>query len=198
MPNLAVALPPSLHEGDRLSSAEFLTRWQAMPELKQAELIDGVVFCLPSPVSISHGSAHRDISARLWLYTEATPGCESGLETTWVMSASSVPQPDVHLRILPEYGGQSSESGDYCAGAPELIAEVSGSTLSRDLGAKLELYRRAGVKEYITVLLKPRQVLWRHLVRGRYQVIAADEDGLLRSRAFPGLWLDADSIWSKK
>jgi Uma2 family endonuclease len=46
--------------------------------------------------------------------------------------------------------------------------EVSGSTSSRDLGVKLELYRRTGVREYLTILLKPRQMIWRQLVRGRH------------------------------
>ena len=55
-----------------------------------------------------------------------------------------------------------------------------------------------GVREYITVLLTPRQVIWRHLSRGRFREIAAGEDGLLRSLAFPGLWLDADASWSKR
>ena len=198
MPNLAIALLPPLREGDRLSSVEFLKRWEAMPELKQAELIEGVVYCMPSPVSISHGSSHRAMGFWLSLYLDATPGCDAGLETTWVMGPSSVPQPDIYLRMLPDYGGQSDESGAYGAGAPELVVEVSGSTLSRDLGAKLNLYRRAGVREYITVLLQPRQVIWRHLTRGRYQELAPDEEGLLRSRSFPGLWLDPDALWAKK
>lgn len=198
MPSLAIALPPSLREGDRLDSAEFLRRWEAMPELKHAELIDGVVYCMPSPVSFSHGDAHNDMTAWLWLYNDATPGCKSGLETTWVMGPANVPQPDIYLRILPEYGGQSSQSGNYGGGAPELIVEVSGSTLSRDLGAKLELYRDTGVREYITILLNPQKVIWRQLVRGRYREIAPNDDGLLCSRVFPGLWLDPDALWSKK
>ncbi len=44
-----------LHNGDRMSRAEFLRRWEQIPELKQAELIKGVVY-LASPVSTAHGS----------------------------------------------------------------------------------------------------------------------------------------------
>jgi len=47
-------------------------------------------------------------------------------------------------------------------------------------------------------LLQPRQVIWRHLVRGRYREIAPGADGLLRSHTFPGLWLDPEALWSKK
>ncbi len=51
------------------------------------------------------------------------------------MKGPNLPQPDIHLRILPAYGGQSREKNGSAAGAPELIIEVTGSTLSRDLGA---------------------------------------------------------------
>ncbi len=43
-----------LHNGDRMSLEEFLQRWEGIPELKHAELINGVVY-LASPVSVRHG-----------------------------------------------------------------------------------------------------------------------------------------------
>lgn len=109
-----------------------------------------------------------------------------------------MPQPDLFLRILPENGGQSGESGSYASGAPEMIIEVTGSTLSRDLGVKLELYRENRVLEYLTVLLQPQRIIWRRLTRGRYSEIEPGEDGILRSRVFPGLWLDPGAIWNPK
>lgn len=198
VPNAAVVMPPPLHEGDRLDSAEFLQRWSSMPELKRAELIDGVVYCMPSPVTLVHGNIQRDVTFWLALYMDATPGCQSGLESTWVMGPDSVPQPDAFLRILPEHGGQSAEAGEYGSGAPELIVEVSASTLSRDLGPKLDLYRRSGVREYISVIPPTRQVVWRQLTRGRYREIAVGPDGLYRSAVFPGLWLDPEVFGSRR
>lgn len=173
MSSAAISLSPVLREGDRLTALEFLHRWDAMPELKHAELIDGIVFT-PSAVSKNHGKSHISLGGWLWLYADLTAGCEAAAESTWVMGPDNVPQPDASLRVLPEVGGQSHDTGDYVGGAPELIVEVSGSSSSRDLGVKLELYRRSGVREYLTVLLKPRQVIWRQLVRGRYKEIAPD------------------------
>jgi Uma2 family endonuclease len=193
----AIPLRPPLREGDRLTSAEFLRRWDAMPELKHAELIDGVVF-MSSPVSLSHGNQQVNLSFWLRLYTEQTPGCSADGDATWIMGPKNVPQPDISLRILPEYGGQSTVDRKYGGGAPELIVEVTGSSSSRDLGVKLDLYRRVGVREYITVLLPVSQVIWRQLVRGRYKEIAPEEDGLLHSRVFPGLWLDPAAVWDPK
>lgn len=198
MSNGKVAPPPILREGDRMDSAEFLRRWEAMPELKHAELLTGVVFCMASPLSITHATADAAMGSWLWSYAEFTPGCESGSNATWVMGVEDVPQPDSYLRVLPECGGQTGNAGSYGRGGPELIVEISGSSMSRDLGVKLELYRQAGVREYIVVMLQPQQVIWQELARGRYREIAVDPDGLLRSRVFPGLWLDPAAVWDRK
>ena len=49
---------PPLESGDRLTRAEFLRRYDAMPDLKKAELIEGVVY-VPSPVRQKyHGRPH--------------------------------------------------------------------------------------------------------------------------------------------
>ena len=196
MHSAAIALPPQLREGDRLDSDEFLRRWEAMPDLKHAELIGGTVFFMPSPVSAPHSDSHTEMVEWLLAYRNLTRGCHTGIDCTWKMGADDVPQPDLFLRIRPEYGGQSRLEGSYFRGAPELIVEVTGSSLSRDLGIKLDLYRKAGVREYITVLLKPRQIIWRQIARGRYREIEPDENGLLCSRAFPGLWLDPAAVWN--
>jgi len=195
MSTVATALPPLLREGDRLNAREFLKRWEAMPELYRAELINGVVF-VPSPVRNDHGSVQVAIGAWAWLYQDSTPGLGCGSESTWLMGARDVPQPDVYLRVLPDFGGQSTDAGEYVAGAPELIVEVSGSSLSRDLGAKKLLYQKAGVRESLTIQLHPKQIIWRSLVRGAYKDLAPGADGWLRSRIFPGLWLDPAAVWT--
>jgi Uma2 family endonuclease len=135
------------------------------------------------------------MSAWLWLFADSTPGTEVLGEATWILGAKDVPQPDIALRILPEYGGQSKNQGEYVSGPPEVIVEVTGSSTSRDLGAKKLLYERVGVCEYITVLLHTKQIIWRELARGRYREVQPDEDGLYRSRVFPGLWLDPKALW---
>jgi hypothetical protein len=50
---------PALENGDRLTRAEFERRYEAMPHLKKAELIEGVVY-VPSPVRHrQHGAPLR-------------------------------------------------------------------------------------------------------------------------------------------
>jgi Uma2 family endonuclease len=107
MPLAAPASTPPLLEGDSLTSDEFLRRWVDMPDVKRAELIDGIVY-MPSPMSLNHGEVQVFLGGWLTLYASATPGCRPALEATWLMGERQVPQPDISLRILPEFGGQSA------------------------------------------------------------------------------------------
>jgi Uma2 family endonuclease len=187
----ATALGP-LIAGDRLTREEFVRRWEEMPELKRAELIGGQVY-MPSPLSASHDRTSTLVAAWLWAYSQATPGCQSGANATWYM-LHDAPQPDAHLRILPEYGGRCFVKDDFYHGAPELAVEVALSSTSYDLHQKKELYAKAGVKEYLAVLLKEREVRWGRLVAEDYQQLTVYPDGSTRSLVFPGLWLDARAL----
>ena len=52
---------PPLESGDKLTRVEFERRYHAMPNLKKAELIEGVVY-LASPLRFrSHGKPHARI-----------------------------------------------------------------------------------------------------------------------------------------
>ncbi len=190
----APVLPPPLCGGDRLTSDEFLCRWEAMPDLKHAELIDGIVH-IPSPVSRNHSDFHFPLAGWISYYTANTLGCRGGLNGTWIMGKRDVPQPDIALRILPEYGGQSRVEGEYAAGAPELVIEVAVSSRTRDLGAKLRLYERMGVREYLIAVAGQKQLLWKVLSPDGFQSLDPDDDGVMRSRCFPGLWLDPAALW---
>ena len=194
MPALAHNLVPALRDGDHLTRDEFMLRWEAMPDLKFAELLDGVVH-MASPVSNSHGFFQTRITIWLGQYMDATPGCEGGIESTWLMAPDSVPQPDASLRIVD--GGSSHVEKIYLAGAPELAVEVSYSSAARDLGIKSDLYRRHGVREYLVILAQENDVLWREVVKGRYRKLAPDAKGVIHSNVFPGLCLDTAALWVK-
>jgi hypothetical protein len=187
--------PAPLLEGDCLSSEEFLRLWEAMPDVKHAELIEGIVY-MPSPVGLNHGRFESCLNVWLGFYALATPGCIPSLEATWLMAGRNVPQPDMTLTILPEYGGQSGVAGPYHSGAPELIAEVAVSSYSRDMGVKKRLYERMGVREYIIALPGVRKLIWFELTSAGFQPLEPGIDGIFRSVCFPGLWLDTEALWS--
>ncbi|HKI38062.1 MAG TPA: Uma2 family endonuclease [Gemmataceae bacterium] len=184
---------PELVRGDYMSRDEFLRRWEAMPHVKRAELIRGVVY-MPSPLSLEHGDVDSHVEGWLAVYAAFTSGCRASNNATWLMGQDDASQPDTSLRILPEYGGQSRTEGRYAAGAPEFLAEVCLSSTAYDLHQKLEVYQEAGVQEYLAVLMREREVRWHRLANGRFEVVPAPADGVYRSVAFPGLWLDAAAL----
>jgi hypothetical protein len=184
---------PPLENGDRLTRPEFERRYAAMPHVKKAELIEGVVY-MPSPVSNEHAQPHFDLIAWLAFYRAATPGIAGGDNGTVRLDLDNEPQPDAFLRILAEQGGQSCVDEDgYISDAPELVAEVARSSVSIDLHAKLNAYRRNGVREYLVWRVEDQTIDWFVLREGRYEPLAAI-DGLYRSEVLPGLWLDAAAL----
>jgi Uma2 family endonuclease len=195
MVRLIHAPPLPFEAGDRMCREEFLARWEDAPDLKLAELIDGVVY-LPSPVSVEHGN--KEVLLVLWAATYASrvAKVQPLSNTTWMMEKESVPQPDVALRIRPEFGGQSRNVDKFAGGAPEFAAEVTPSTRSYDLGPKLQLYERAGVREYLSALLEEQRLEWRVLREGRYELLQPDAVRIFRSTVFPGLWLDEAAFWA--
>jgi Uma2 family endonuclease len=190
--NLAI---PRLQNGDRLNRAEFERRYEAMPELKKAELIEGVVY-VPSPVGFQrHGKQTHFINTWLGHYEAVTPETEGGNDTTVRLDLDNEPQPDAFLRITPKAGGQSRDSEDgYVEGAPELAAEVASSSASYDLHDKLKVYRRNGVLEYVVWRVVDAAIDWFCLEGSEYRRLEPDAAGLYRSCAFPGLWLDAPAL----
>ena len=103
---------PPLESGDRLSRAEFERRYEAMPGLKKAELIEGVVH-VPSPVSVDrHGEPQFELIILLGHYKWATPGVRGADNATARLDLANEPQPDVSLFIDPPRGGQARLSSD--------------------------------------------------------------------------------------
>jgi Uma2 family endonuclease len=186
---------PPLEGGDRLTRPEFERRYEAMPHLKKAELIEGRVY-MPSPVrNKSHGQPHAHLTTWLGVYAAATPGVETSSDATVRLDLDNEPQPDVLLRIGDAYGGAShTTDDDYLAGAPELACEIAASTVSYDLHEKKRAYRRCGVQEYLVWRVRDKRFDWFVLDEGAYRALEPDADGLLESRILPGLRLEADAL----
>ena len=182
-----------LIEGHRLDQPTFHVRYEATPPGIRAELIGGVV-SMPSPLGYEHGGS--TIALAVWLdhYAEHTPGVQALDNATVILDWRNEPQPDLTLRVLPDYGGRTRNERVYVAGVPELIVEVSRSSRYVDLGPKRDEYERAGVQEYVVRSVDPDEILWHLLEDGRYVVLSPDQEGVFRSQVFPGLWLDPKAL----
>jgi Uma2 family endonuclease len=185
--------PDSLRTGDRLTRAEFHRRYCARPDIKKAELIDGVVY-VPSPVRLRHhGRPHGFVVAWLGQYVALVPDVILGDNSTVFLDDQAEVQPDAFL-WLPESGRAHETEDDYVEGAPQLVVEVSASSASYDLHQKKEAYRRNGVAEYVVWRVYDDAIDWFRLQDGVYVLIDPDPDGIVESEQFPGLRLHVPSM----
>ena len=184
-----------LENGDRLTRCEFERRYTARPDIRKAELIEGVVH-VPSPVRArGHAGPVGVVTTWLVTYGASTPGVSVLVDATVRLDRDNEPQPDVLLRIESEAGGQSRLSADdYVEGPPELIVEVAASSAAYDLHDKLRVYRRNGVLEYVVWRVHDRAVDWLVLADDEYRPLVPDAHGVLHSPHFPGLRLAVDAL----
>lgn len=190
-------VPPPLNAGDRLSRAEFERQYQAHPEIKKAELVEGIVYVQTAVHFEQHGRPHSEVVGWLSVYCAATPGVLGGDNAMVRLDFENEVQPDALLRLEPEHGGRSRVTeDDYLEGPPELIVEIAASSAAYDLHVKRRVYARSGVQEYLAVQMYEQRVDWFVLREGVYKTLTPDEDGVLRSEVFPGLWLQPAALWS--
>lgn len=183
----------SLHNGDCMTQKQFHELYESAPEGFRAELIGGVVFVC-EPLGLPHADHHVRLSSILDAYRSATRGVEVFDSPSVFLSDEDEVQPDLVLRISPEYGGRSTnaDKGMYVSGAPELVVEVAHSSRAIDLHVKKRRYANAGVLEYIVLCLEPLDLRWFRLHDEQW--LSRDRAGTFRSIAFPGLWINEPAL----
>lgn len=183
---------PSLESGDRLTRAEFHRRYCARPDIKKAELVEGVVY-VPSPVRSFHAAPHASMIGWLYTYKVWHADLHLDVDATVLLDADNEPQPDVCLWREEPGGPRTNEKG-YIDGAPQLVVEVALSSASYDLHDKLRAYRRAGVREYVVWRVLNGAIDWLRLDEGEYREVEPDERGVIESSVFPGLRLNVTKM----
>ena len=184
---------PLLCNGDRLTQPEFHRRYLQYPDHVKIELVGGIVY-MASPLSFVHSDYGEEMGFFLGLYRRATPGTHTLHNATTILGKQSEPQPDLGLRILPEYGGQSRNQDKFVGGAIELVVEIAVSSRAIDLHAKRDDYQLAGVTEYLVVCVESRELFWFHNPDDTQ--LLPNRRGVIRSNVFPGLWIHAESLLS--
>ena len=132
-----------------------------------------------------------------WLgaYVAAHPEARFSGPGTVILDGDNEPEPDAILLLRPEAGGQARLSAKgYVSGAPELVVEISATSVSVDLGDKLRAYRRNGVREYIVWSTFDEQLRWFVLRDGDFELLAGDGAGIVTSTVFAGLRLDVPAL----
>src|SRR6266542_915332 len=202
------AIPP-LRDGDRMEADEFLRRYTADKAVYSAELLQGIVHItrrrltqdgkemIVPPISAEgHAMPDNHLQGIFFVYAAQTPGVvSSGSVTTILPSQATSLEPDAVLRTLPTHGGNSTIGTDnFVHWVPELLAEISFTSGSRDFGKKYDAYLADGVPEYLVWRTAEKEVHWFALKRKKYVALKPHADGTLRSEVFPGLWLDVPAL----
>ena len=193
MVSLAIQLP-ALESGDRMELDEFRRRYELREDIKKAEWIGGVVY-VSSPVrSPNHAIPHALLMGVLAQYRSSRPGLLLDDNATLRARGGDV-QPDAMLRYGVSRQGRSSLDEDrYVVGSPELAAEVASSSASYDLHVKKDLYRENNVAEYVVWRVEDETIDRFVLEGGDYRLLEPGDDGVTRSRVFPGLQIDVAAL----
>jgi Uma2 family endonuclease len=186
-------LPP-LESGDRLTRDEFERRFDAMPNLKKAELIEGVVYVSPTVSFTLHAEPHGLIVTSCVLYCTYTPGTDCSDGSHLRLDQNNMPQPDMMLFLNEPLGAAGISDDGYVEGAPELIAEVTTSSASYELHDKLNAYQRNGVREYLVWRTFDGELDWFRLRGKKYVRVQPDDKGVIASSVFPGLRLNVKAL----
>lgn len=193
--SLGADQPQLLFEGQRLSQPEFDRLYEQVPPKQRFELIDGVV-CKAAAESHRHNRLAYYLGGVFYLYENATPGVSGVPGTTTILDDSNQSEPDLQLRICAEFGGSSSVTPkSRILGPPELVVEISYSSLQKDLKKKLPIYQRVGVREYWVINVEAAEIRWFVWPNGERQI---DADEILRCDSFPGLWIDVRALFEER
>ena len=150
---------------------------------------------MPSPVRADM-HAQPDGLIQTWLGTYAIANdLHSYPNASLLLDSDNSFQPDAILCSKPRKGGRVwlNKKG-YLCGSPEFVCEIAASTASIDLHAKLRVYRRHGISEYLVWPTAEQEVDWFVLEDEEYIPLEPGKDGKIRSRVFRGLVLDVKAL----
>ena len=176
---------------ERMTSEEF---FRYAPEDQKAELIDGVMI-MHSPPLVIHEKLFRFLFRLLAAYAEDHDlGEVLGSRTPVELEADQTYEPDI-LFVARERADIVETQGVF--GAPDLVIEIlSAGTVHHNRGSKFKAYERASVRElWLIDPYGPAGTEFYQLQGKRFVPVMPDRDGVLRSAAVPGFWIDVAWLW---
>jgi len=174
-----------------MTSEEF---FRYAPEDQKAELIDGVMITHSPPLDV-HEKLFGFLFRLLADYVEEHDlGEVRGSRTPVALEVDQTYEPDI-LFVARERLQIIEPQGVF--GAPDLVIEIlSASTAPYDRGPKFRAYERAGVRElWLIDPYGPAGTEFYQLEGTRFVPVMPDQDGILRSVAVPGFWIDVAWLW---
>ncbi|MGN0362060.1 MAG: Uma2 family endonuclease [Bilifractor sp.] len=134
-----------------------LKDYLALPENQRAELIDGVIYDMASPLTI-HQAILMEVAVLLRFMQEKHSGCHvfsSPMDVQLDCDDRTILEPDIFVVC-----DQKKITKRRIVGAPDLVIEIlSQSSRNKDIQVKTDKYGRAGVREYWLIDPDKRSIL---------------------------------------
>ena len=161
-----------------------------LPENVRAELIDGQIYYMAAPSRI-HQKILMFLSKTIANYIDSKDGSCEVYPAPFAVKLfedddKTVVEPDISVICDPN---KLTERG--CTGAPDWIVEiVSPSTSSHDYIRKLNLYAKAGVKEYWIIDPRTEKVFVYHLNQADVNADSYTFQDKIKVNIYDDLWID--------
>ena len=168
--------------------------YYALPDDRRAELIDGILYDMASP-SISHQAISSEIFIEITSHIRKNGGkcrvfyapCDVKL---FPEEDGNIVQPDLLVVCDPD-----KIHPNRLEGAPDLIVEiVSPGNPAHDYVRKLDLYDRAGVREYWIVDPMRKKTMVYALEKDSFSMNDYGFDETVPSQIFQGMSIDFKAI----
>jgi Uma2 family endonuclease len=178
----------------KMTYEEFL-QWSG--ENQHVEWENGEVIFMP-PVSDEHSSIGLFLLRIMGEFAEAHQCGVIRYEPFQMKTGADFPgrSPDI-IFIATE--NLSRIKPTYLDGPADLVVEIiSPESLERDRGTKFNEYEQGGVREYWLVDPMRRQAeFYQRGEDGYFHNVPVGDDGIYRSAAMPGIWINAGWLWQQ-
>ena len=161
-----------------------------LPENVRAELIDGQIYYMAAPSRI-HQKILMFLSKTIANYIDSKDGSCEVYPAPFAVKLfedddKTVVEPDISVICDPN---KLTDRG--CTGVPDWIVEiVSPSTSSHDYIRKLNLYAKAGVKEYWIIDPRTEKVFVYHLDQADVNADSYTFQDKIKVNIYDDLWID--------
>ena len=165
-----------------------------LPENVRAELIDGQIYYMSAPSRI-HQEILMFLSNTIFNYLNSKKGPCKVYPAPFAVKLfedddKTVVEPDISVICDPN---KLTDRG--CTGAPDWIVEIiSPSTSSHDYIRKLNLYAKAGVKEYWIIDPRTGKVFVYYLDQADVNVDSYTFQDKIKVNIYDDLWIDFKEI----
>ena len=167
--------------------------YESLPEDVRAELINGQLYYQAAPSRI-HQKILNAVNNTIYNYIHAKGGSCEVYPALFAVKLKeeneNIVEPDISVICDP---GKLTDRG--CTGAPDWIVEIiSPSTSSHDYIRKLNLYAKAGVKEYWIIDPRTGKVFVYYLDQADVNVDSYTFQDKIKVNIYDDLWIDFKEI----